>query len=106
MEGEMRIAVIGEILWDVFDDGEKLGGAPFNFAAHAAQLVEEKELTFVHPFDDPDVIAGQGTVGMEIVRQCQEPLDALFGRTLGAHPQSETNRCAPPALAKDNFGSH
>ncbi len=47
-------------------------------AAHAAQLVEEKELTFVHPFDDPDVIAGQGTVGMEIVRQHQQPLDALF----------------------------
>lgn len=39
-EGEraMRIAAIGEILWDVFPDGERLGGAPFNFAAHAAQL--------------------------------------------------------------------
>jgi len=47
-------------------------------AAHAARLVEEKNLTFVHPFDDPDVIAGQGTVGMEIVRQHQRPLDALF----------------------------
>ena len=34
----MRIAVIGEILWDVFGDGERLGGAPFNLAAHAAQL--------------------------------------------------------------------
>lgn len=34
----MRILSIGEILWDVFDDGEHLGGAPFNFAAHAAQL--------------------------------------------------------------------
>jgi len=34
----MRIAAIGEILWDVFEDGERLGGAPFNFAAHAAQL--------------------------------------------------------------------
>ena len=47
-------------------------------AAHAAQLVEEKNMTYVHPFDDPDVIAGQGTVGMEIVRQHQQPLDALF----------------------------
>lgn len=47
-------------------------------AAHAAQLVEEKGMTYVHPFDDPDVIAGQGTVGMEIVRQHQQPLDALF----------------------------
>ncbi len=47
-------------------------------ATHAARLVEEKGITYVHPFDDPDVIAGQGTVGMEIVRQHQQPLDALF----------------------------
>jgi threonine dehydratase len=47
-------------------------------AAHAQGLVREQKMTFVHPFDDPDVIAGQGTVGMEIVRQHQEPLDALF----------------------------
>lgn len=47
-------------------------------ATYAARLVEEKGMTYVHPFDDPDVIAGQGTVGMEIVRQHQQPLDALF----------------------------
>jgi threonine dehydratase len=47
-------------------------------AAEAQRLVEEKGLTYVHPFDDPDVIAGQGTVGMEVVRQHQEPLDAVF----------------------------
>lgn len=47
-------------------------------AAKAAELVEDEGLTYVHPFDDPDVIAGQGTVGMEIVRQHQEPLDAVF----------------------------
>lgn len=47
-------------------------------AAQAQKLVEQKGLTFVHPFDDPDVIAGQGTVGMEIVRQHEEPLDAVF----------------------------
>lgn len=47
-------------------------------ATHARRLVEEQGMTYVHPFDDPDVIAGQGTVGMEIVRQHQQPLDALF----------------------------
>tara|TARA_R110002110_G_scaffold205066_7_gene416938 strand:- start:59302 stop:60831 length:1530 start_codon:yes stop_codon:yes gene_type:complete len=47
-------------------------------AAHASKLVAEKNMTYVHPFDDPDVIAGQGTIGMEIVRQHQRPLDALF----------------------------
>jgi len=46
--------------------------------AHAKTLEAERGLTFVHPFDDPDVIAGQGTVGMEILRQHQGPLDAVF----------------------------
>ncbi|MEL7070043.1 MAG: threonine ammonia-lyase, biosynthetic [Cyanobacteria bacterium J06581_3] len=46
--------------------------------AHAKQLEKEKGLTFVHPFDDPDVIAGQGTIGMEILRQYQKPIHAIF----------------------------
>jgi threonine dehydratase len=45
---------------------------------HATELQKADDLTFVHPFDDPDVIAGQGTVGMEILRQHQGPLDAVF----------------------------
>src|SRR6478609_6853437 len=44
----------------------------------AVQLEKEHQLTFVHPFDDPDVIAGQGTIAMEILRQHQGPLDAVF----------------------------
>src|SRR5690606_24803052 len=36
---------------------------------HAMTLMRERQLTFIHPFDDPDVIAGQGTIGMEILRQ-------------------------------------
>ena len=46
--------------------------------AHALKLQSEQGLTFVHPFDDPDVIAGQGTVGMEILRQHQGELHAVF----------------------------
>ncbi len=46
--------------------------------AHAAELAEEKGLTLIHPYDDPDVIAGQGTVGMEILRQHREDLHAIF----------------------------
>lgn len=45
---------------------------------HAIDLQQAQSLTFVHPFDDPDVIAGQGTVAMEILRQHQGPLDAVF----------------------------
>ena len=44
----------------------------------AIELMHEQGLTFVHPFDDPDVIAGQGTIGMEILRQHPGPLDAVF----------------------------
>ncbi len=46
--------------------------------AYARQLSQEKGLTFIHPFDDPDVIAGQGTIGMEILRQHQQPIQAIF----------------------------
>lgn len=45
---------------------------------HAAQIEKKQGLTFVHPFDDPDVIAGQGTIAMEILRQHQGPLHAVF----------------------------
>ena len=46
--------------------------------AYARQLETEQGLTFIHPFDDPDVIAGQGTIGMEILRQYQKPIHAIF----------------------------
>ncbi|MCF5230403.1 threonine ammonia-lyase, biosynthetic [Pseudomonas sp. PA-5-4G] len=56
-----------------------LHGESFPFAlAHALQLAEASGCTFVSPFDDPDVIAGQGTVAMEILRQQQGPLHAIF----------------------------
>ena len=46
--------------------------------AHALELEKRDKLTFVHPFDDPDVIAGQGTIGMEILRQHTKPIHAVF----------------------------
>ena len=46
--------------------------------AHCDRLAQERGLSFVHPFDDPLVIAGQGTVGEEIVRQAHGRLDAVF----------------------------
>ncbi len=45
---------------------------------HALDLEQQQGLSFVHPFDDPDVIAGQGTVAMEILRQHQGPIHAVF----------------------------
>ena len=54
------------------------GDAYDDAAAYAQKLVKEKGMTYVHPFDDPDVIAGQGTVAMEILRQESGPIDAIF----------------------------
>jgi threonine dehydratase len=46
--------------------------------AHARELEEKDGLVFIHPFDDPDVIAGQGTIGKEILEQAGEKIDVLF----------------------------
>ena len=47
-------------------------------SAHARELEKKQHLTFVHPYDDPEVIAGQGTVAMEILKQHTGPLHAVF----------------------------
>src|SRR5262247_279257 len=46
--------------------------------AHARILARKRRLTFVHPYDDPDVIAGQGTIAMEILGQYAQPIQAIF----------------------------
>ena len=56
-----------------------LAGESYDEAyAHALLLEKKQRLTFIHPYDDPDVIAGQGTIGMEILRQHADPIDAVF----------------------------
>ena len=46
--------------------------------AHARKLEKDHGYVFIHPFDDPEVIAGQGTIGMEILEQSDHDIDALF----------------------------
>ncbi len=46
--------------------------------AHARALESDQELVFIHPFDDPEVIAGQGTIGAELLEQAGEKIDAVF----------------------------
>lgn len=46
--------------------------------AHALALAAEQQLEFIHPYDDPEVIAGQGTIAEEIVQQCEQRIDAIF----------------------------
>jgi len=57
----------------------ELVGESYSDAYDAAlTIARSRKLTFVHPFDDPAVIAGQGTIGMEILRQHQGRIDAIF----------------------------
>ena len=53
---------------DAYDDARE----------HALKLVAEKGMTMVHPYDDPDVIAGQGTIAKEMFEQFREPIDVVF----------------------------
>ncbi|MCM2972663.1 threonine ammonia-lyase, biosynthetic [Larsenimonas suaedae] len=56
-----------------------LSGDAFNEALdHARTLIAQHGYTYIPPYDDPDVIAGQGTVGMEILRQHPDPIEAIF----------------------------
>jgi threonine dehydratase len=59
---------------DVIQHGDSYAEA----FAEAKRLEAARRLAFVHPFDDPDVIAGQGTIGMEILRQSTRPIHAVF----------------------------
>jgi threonine dehydratase len=45
---------------------------------HALELEKAEKLTFVHPYDDPDVIAGQGTIALEILDEHPQPIEAIF----------------------------
>jgi threonine dehydratase len=56
-----------------------LHGDTFDEAYEQARLLEARDgLTFIHPYDDPDVIAGQGTIGMELLQQHPDPIEAIF----------------------------
>lgn len=71
---QVKIDAVKALGGDVVLHGDSYSDA----YTHAMALTEAQGLTFVHPFDDPDVIAGQGTIAMEILRQHQGPLDAIF----------------------------
>lgn len=84
--GAMANIVMGENTPSIKVDAVRaLGGNVILFgesydeaAAHARSLSEEQGFTYIHPFDDPDVIAGQGTIGMEIIRQHPGAIDAVY----------------------------
>ncbi|MFM2079830.1 MAG: threonine ammonia-lyase, biosynthetic [Cyanobacteriota bacterium] len=71
---EMKVRAVAARGAEVLLHGDTYDAA----CAEALRLAEERGLTFIHPFDDPDVIAGQGTIALEILRQCSEPPDAIY----------------------------
>ena len=70
----LKIEAVAQLGGEVLLHGDSYSDA----FVHAQALQAEQQLVFVHPFDDPDVIAGQGTVGLELLRQHPGPLDAVF----------------------------
>ena len=70
----VKVEAVKALGGDVVLEGESYSDAQL----HAQALAKSKGLTFVHPFDDPEVIAGQGTIAMEMLRQHQGPLHAVF----------------------------
>jgi threonine dehydratase len=71
---QLKIDAVKALGGDVLLHGDSYSDA----YAQAAQIEKKRGLTFVHPFDDPDVIAGQGTIAMEMLRQHPGPLHAVF----------------------------
>ena len=71
---EMKVEAVAARGAEVVLHGDNYDDA----CAEAKRLERERGLTFIHPFDDPDVIAGQGTIGLEILRQCSEPPTAIY----------------------------
>ena len=68
---------------------------------HAVKLAKQKNTTFIHPYDDPDVIAGQGTIGMEILRQHTGPIHAIFVPIGGGGTYIRYCRVCKNALSKN-----
>jgi threonine dehydratase len=71
---EIKIDAVRELGAEVVLHGDSYDEAQ----AHSNELAEQRRMTYIHPFDDPDVIAGQGTVAVEILRQHPERIDAIF----------------------------
>src|SRR5271167_3146462 len=72
---EIKVQAVADLGGEIVLHGDDYGQA----YEHAIELGRERGLVFVHPFDDPDVIAGQGTVAMEILRQHHgDDIDATF----------------------------
>ena len=86
VEAVRRLGAEAILVGDAYDDAYQ----------HAIRLSENEGVTFIHPYDDIDVIAGQGTIGMELLRQHPGPIHAVFvpvggGGSLQASPPTSSS---------------
>ena len=71
---EIKVRAVADMGAEIVLHGDDYDGA----YEHAVGLARDRALVFVHPFDDPDVIAGQGTIGVEILHQHPDRIEAIF----------------------------
>jgi threonine dehydratase len=72
---EIKVLAVADLAGEIIMHGDDYDQA----YEHATEIARQRGLVFVHPFDDPDVIAGQGTIAMEILRQHHgDNIDAIF----------------------------
>ncbi|BEV36188.1 threonine ammonia-lyase, biosynthetic [Synechococcus sp. M16CYN] len=71
---EVKVRAVRDLGGEVVLHGETYDEC----SAKAQKRCKAEGFTYIHPFDDPEVIAGQGTIGMEIMRQSKEPPDAIY----------------------------
>ncbi|MFA5631919.1 MAG: threonine ammonia-lyase, biosynthetic [Porticoccaceae bacterium] len=71
---DIKVNAVSALGGEVVLNGDSYDAA----ASYGEALVKETGMVLIHPFDDPEVIAGQGTVAMEILRQISGPIDAIF----------------------------
>ena len=71
---QIKIRAVVDLGAEVMLDGDDYDAA----YEHALAIARERAMVYVHPFDDPDVIAGQGTIAVELLRQSAAPPDAVF----------------------------
>ncbi|MGH9405140.1 MAG: PfkB family carbohydrate kinase [Terriglobia bacterium] len=106
----MKIIVLGEILWDIFEDGEHLGGAPFNFAAHARRLGHD--VTFVSAVGadvrGKEALARASALGLSTryIREVAGQPTGIVPVTIDAEGQPRFTICRPAAYDYVSLSEH
>ena len=91
----MKLISFGEVLWDIYPDGKCIGGAPFNFAAHAARLGEEAYLLSAVGKDalGEETLAAVRAAGARAAEKFGTPGKVTASASAGRHARRGALRC-------------